>query len=608
MRSIHVRNTVRTADPEVKGHLGSMQSRFFSGLVALTVLACLPVGLWAAEVQINAPGILDSPGTTYVLTQDVTSPGTAFIIKGNDITLDLGGRTVTYNAQPGDVRYGVVIPPGYIDDYVRETFPDVPAEGIGGADRFHLKNGTIVQGAGGGKAAHGIHFRGGNGLEVEGVTVRVWGPDCDDIHMRYPAAAKIHHSTFYSDVTSVTNRHYPGTNVVGIWHPAGDLEVYDNKVIGGAQWGIRVFADETNTEHKLHIYRNDVRHDTVVTNGYAIGVKAPNMEVYDNVVIPKNGPGIQVSSTGCKIYRNRVEVREGPNAEYPVKWYGAHGIKLEGARHCKVYENTVSSIADPGFGPANALDMNVPRDSFNEVYNNTFRAVANIPDTDKNWATAVNLFALVNGSGTLVRDNLFESNNLLFRIDWDGGSGVTFLRNTFRFTTGLRNPRTGYIWMGRADKLGIDNFFVDCTFEGGASAHDFHLLYTDYAADQIRLTFQSSLALLVRNPSGEPAGGAQVRITRQDGSEVYSGMTDAGGRAEARLSWLTRTPLGESLTGLHTVRVTGAAGTSQFPFEPADGPRSLLVTLGSNTPTDNGGGEEDHDPPKAPAGVGITME
>lgn len=46
--------------------------------------------------QITACGVLNSPNTTYILQNDVTSAGSCFSIQASDITLDLNGHTIAY--------------------------------------------------------------------------------------------------------------------------------------------------------------------------------------------------------------------------------------------------------------------------------------------------------------------------------------------------------------------------------------------------------------------------------------------------------------------------------------------------------------------------------
>lgn len=50
-----------------------------------------------AVIPISAPGILDRPNTLYQLTADISSPGTAFFVTADNITIDGQGHTVEFN-------------------------------------------------------------------------------------------------------------------------------------------------------------------------------------------------------------------------------------------------------------------------------------------------------------------------------------------------------------------------------------------------------------------------------------------------------------------------------------------------------------------------------
>lgn len=51
----------------------------------------------AEDADGSGPYYLDIANTTYILQEDVTTPGTAFVICANGITFDLNGHTITYN-------------------------------------------------------------------------------------------------------------------------------------------------------------------------------------------------------------------------------------------------------------------------------------------------------------------------------------------------------------------------------------------------------------------------------------------------------------------------------------------------------------------------------
>ena len=205
----------------------------------LLTLVSLTAALAYADgpvIEIAEPGILDEPATTYVLTQDVSAPHTAFVIKGDDITLDLGGHTVTYGTADGDWVSGVFARPlGR-----HEEFGLIPLEGFGGASNFTLKNGRIIEGEGSGHYRHAIYMRGGDGLEVHDVESEVHSPDSNNVNVLYWGSARIHHNHLVNRVKVVSNRHYPGEDVIVIWGVGGPIEIDHNTIGGGAQWVIRV--------------------------------------------------------------------------------------------------------------------------------------------------------------------------------------------------------------------------------------------------------------------------------------------------------------------------------------------------------------------------------
>src|SRR5687767_1638702 len=51
--------------------------------------------LLPGEIPVSAPGNYGLPGTTYVLTKNITSP-VSTIFLGKDVTLDLNGYTIKY--------------------------------------------------------------------------------------------------------------------------------------------------------------------------------------------------------------------------------------------------------------------------------------------------------------------------------------------------------------------------------------------------------------------------------------------------------------------------------------------------------------------------------
>ena len=109
---------------------------------------------WFAQ-QGAGPYQLSSANTTYVLQTNVSTPGGAFVIAANGITLNLNGYTVTYNTAAGDNVKG--IDSGWNVANVRIT------------------DGNLTQGAGSGYNSSAVYSRQGNGWEVDHLTITYQG-------------------------------------------------------------------------------------------------------------------------------------------------------------------------------------------------------------------------------------------------------------------------------------------------------------------------------------------------------------------------------------------------------------------------------------------------
>ena len=100
------------------------------------------------RIELTEPGVYTDSGCVYVMTKDVTAPGCGFTFEGSNCVVDLGGHTLTFNAEPytppAGTRYDYLPPWGVL---------------LKGAN-IQLKNGTIAQGKGGKDRSHGIFAKG----------------------------------------------------------------------------------------------------------------------------------------------------------------------------------------------------------------------------------------------------------------------------------------------------------------------------------------------------------------------------------------------------------------------------------------------------------------
>ena len=500
-------------------------------------------------VPIDAPGVLDKPGATYVLTKDVTAPRTAFCVKGDGITLDLGGHTVTYGTERGvDRCSGVFLRPtgGEAD------FAGVPKEGFGGGNRFTLKNGRIVQGpqpkaAPGaltfgdlgrlekdttpadqraGRSCFAVYVRGCRGLEIAGVTTDVNSRDTDNLYLRDCGDVNLHHNRCTSTVTEVTDRHWPGTGIITVDGIGGPIVVAYNEVVGGAQSGIRA-SGGGETGHLVQFHHNVIRHTSHTTNGYAIGAHAPNMRIYANV-IKSEGRGVHLGGNAIDLYNNIVEPRERPSPEYPRT--RTHGIKLEGCTRAQVHHNFCRVVADAGFGDADPLDFDCPAWSQNHVWKNTIIALRT---TNEFWATSVNIINSELPHGAIVNDNRFVTNQYHVRADWGGMRGFLFENNRWEVVGDAKDY--AFFWLEQSSAARtFDMVFRDSTLVPPADLQKARFLYgPQYTRANVDITVESSVTVRAADPAGKPVAGCQVTAAQ---GEAYVGSAITGGDGAGRIA------------------------------------------------------------------------
>ncbi|MEW6294782.1 MAG: NosD domain-containing protein [Candidatus Diapherotrites archaeon] len=538
----------------------------------------------SAQTQyINSCRALDQPNTTYVLTQDVSSADSCFFVYGDNITLDLNGHKITYatGSKQNSCSTYIGTVSGNICHYAvynsdnPTTIPDTPAPYNGRwnlmANNFTLKNGIIGQGNGGASHSTAIYWASSN-AEFANLTVTVNGNDSDNLYTT--GSNHIHHNNFINESTVVTNRHQ-GREV--IYSSGTDSLIHDNKIVGGPQNGIRTGSFLARSTAK--IYRNDIRHNAVVTNPYGITVLlADNYEVYDNNIIPVNGRGIMLwESHYGKIYNNYIEVKDLPNGEY-AQGLQSTGIRLrQGASYNKIYNNTIIAIAGEPYTHAIGLRPSTVYSSptYNEFYDNNVTAITTSPNFKAEAVSIEQPLPMTYPSREVFRNNILTSNNVNIALgEYDGGAmGVEFISN--KLIKGSNPINYNMITVGYDVVNVSDVNLLDSTFENGASYNN--VLFQGTGAQRI-ITIQWYLDILVQNQSGTPLSGAVVSIKDSTGATVFSGTTDATGKVRAILTQYTQNPSGKTYFTPHTVTATYSSVSTSSTII-MDSSKSITLTL-----------------------------
>ncbi|HUV38476.1 MAG TPA: hypothetical protein VMY39_02635, partial [Planctomycetota bacterium] len=177
------------------------------------------------RIELAEPGSLTKSNVLYVLTEDVSAPGTAFTVAAGvrNTVLDLGGHVVTYNTekQPlgpgkpyGECVYGV----------------HVAGRGV---ENIVIRNGVIVQGAGANAGSHAICLSGGRAAEVHHIQSRVHGPSTSNVSVTWGGPdGRVHDNYFENHSTTLRGGLFASNGIVLSQSQPG-WEIWNNTIIGG---------------------------------------------------------------------------------------------------------------------------------------------------------------------------------------------------------------------------------------------------------------------------------------------------------------------------------------------------------------------------------------
>ncbi len=299
------------------------------------------------------PYILDKPGAYYVLTEDITTDGSAFEIRADSITLDLDGREVVFGNNTAERVYGVRF--GY-------------GEGC------KLVNGRIVQGARSDLYSAAVaSLDRPQATEVCGIYTDVHLKCAYPMNFTHAMKAHIHHNNIYSRVTEIECRHYPGNMLMRFYVYSGDVNIHDNILTEGCHWGIMVREKNRRVMRNVQVHHNDIQHHQQYVNGYALA-PGSGADVHHNK-ITSTGRAVHITGEGTLFHDNYIDTRghmhlsDLPARTRPFhhRLIELHGVKFEGrnTRNSKVYNNfvriTQTQPSDSGGlgSPLNKVDNGV---------------------------------------------------------------------------------------------------------------------------------------------------------------------------------------------------------------------------------------------------------
>jgi hypothetical protein len=481
------------------------------------------------------PYRLDAAGATYVLTQDLTTPGTAIEVVGDDITLDLNGHTVRFAERAEAVVDGGIIVHG--GDKARIRYQ---------SSGFRLFNGAIVQGAGKALDANDdtSHFCPlvitGAGSEIAGLAIEYHGPQTWGMSLAHATGAlRIHHNVLTDKGGIITNRHGSGTRSIGFVNtqPAENAFVIDHNLIRRTrQNGIgsassihnnEIYVDSCSTNSFAiqpnsapGIKAGDLHHNRVFGTGfnaYGFGWAHESLRIHDNIVhfygIMANSRWAATESWGDLSMLEGMRVTnygKGGQVRNDLEYWN-NLIVLRGGGGCE--------LRGTGFYSDTTIKGLV-------FHDNTVKVIS---EDDKTLQVAC-----ISAQGhpdkpdalpVVYRDNTLISNlcHIRFGDSYGKGHNHRFIGNTL-VREGKR-PDYHAVAMGGGFSTG-GHIILDCILGDGVSLLDPYWQKTGPAS---WYAVQWSLDL-------QAAAGDQVTVTDADGRTEFAGPVPADGRVRIPLT------------------------------------------------------------------------
>lgn len=283
------------------------------------------------DLKGSSPYVLNKKDSFYILTKDIITDGTAIEIAAEGVTLDLDGHTIKFGNNTSEQVYGV-------------RFAD--------PGRSKLCNGFIVQGNRSRDYSAAIaSLDRPTPTEISAIATDVHPPNAFPITMTHANIADIHHNHFFSRVTELESRHYPGNALIRVYSYDGNIHIHNNLLTEGCHWGILIKVTGGRSE-KIEVDNNDIRHHMQYVNGYAIS-PGSGARVHHNK-ITSTGRALHLTGEGTECYNNYIDIKghqdlcDLPARTRPFyhRLIELHGIKLEGSsvKNSKIYNNFVRII------------------------------------------------------------------------------------------------------------------------------------------------------------------------------------------------------------------------------------------------------------------------
>lgn len=432
-------SAVRAADLACTAYYYSAWSHCSAGTQSRTVTGSLPIGCNAgAPVTTRActanpagrsgaaaPAAalrLNTPGQVYTLQTDLVANGTAVAITADNVTLDLNGHTITYNAAAStNSVYGVYV-----------------AIGI---DKVTIKNGTILQGAGRTARSPAIYFYGASWQvgphTVMDMVIRTTGRQCNGIDAgRSYSFNNSNILRSYIEVrggtTAIDGAGADPINVAA--RQQGGVQIHDNILVAGHR-GMQLAYVGTMTRNRSNIYLNRIQQKRSPGSKAPYGIlvaKSHNVNVTRNQIVSDDGRGIILDgweqgttdgASGNRVVANWIDVQyssaasSGAYVENNV--YGIRDRYSSG--YNSIASNTIlvsNDVAGSAFGVYIGSDAPDPRMKSIYVLANTIIGRPGAVPTNRPYAFMFDYAASVTVTDNRFRGERYAGNRRVGRLTW----------------------------------------------------------------------------------------------------------------------------------------------------------------------------------------------
>jgi len=358
----------------------------------------------SAITSISSCGVLDIPGETYVLSNNISSSsGNCFVIQADNIILDGNGLTITGSGVTQS-SFGILI-----DQTTRNTIKDVTIEGFSTA----------------------IRIEGGGDHIIEN---NILGPNNDGIKV------------LNSNGNTLNNNVVSSNNNVGILiRDSNNSVLTKNLVDSHGSSGILVRGNSSFTSKDSYLSEN-----TVTNNFGGIGFQfTENSYIINNIISSNTRNGIEIThSQNITIKNNEASMNQ-------------NGMSVGGSNHV-VQENKINSNTYIGIAfSASGANSFIIKD--NIINSNSFFGITINGDNHIISGNTVNSNSLEgmrfgSTNGATISENNVNSNNAAGMLFFQSSDNTIF-RNTISLTNSVGIP-----FIDSENNLIYLNNFISNTF------------------------------------------------------------------------------------------------------------------------------------------------